>query len=561
MKKIILSIALFVISCAGFAQLTYNNPILSGFYPDPSICRVGKDYYIVNSSFAYFPGLPIFHSTDLVNWKQIGHAMSRPEQLDLSGAGVSRGLFAPAIHYNKGVFYIVCTLVDKGGNFVITATNPKGPWSNPVWLKEVNGIDPSLYFDDNDKAYVLFNSIPPNNISMHNGHRTIRMFEFDTKNLKVTGEEKLLINGGTDMAKKPVWIEGPHIFKKDGWYYLICAEGGTGYNHSEVVFRSKAVEGPYISFEKNPILTQRHLDTARKHPITTTGHADFVETPDGRWYAVFLGCRPYEGEHYNIGRETFMAPVQWKDGWPHILEGNEKVQYKYPVPFPAQTKKLNNNFSGNFFFKDDYNTSALNNRWEFLRTPQEKWYSLNERKGSLTINLLPQTCAGKENPALLGFRQSHLSGYAATALHFKAISENEKAGLLIFQNETHFYFLCQSLQNNQPVVQLYRSGAANEQMELLQSQPLKQAGSELELKIETKGNTLAFYYASQKGKWILLKDDVDARFLSTKTAGGFVGSMYALYSTSSGEKTNSKAYFNWFENKNNDSVYKQHHPK
>jgi len=557
MKKIIAAITLLIISFTGFSQLNYNNPILSGFYPDPSICRVDKDYYITTSSFAYFPGLPIFHSTDLVNWKQIGHALDRPEQLDLKGAGVSRGLFAPTIRYHKGIFYIICTLIDKGGNFVITAKDPKGSWSNPVWLKEVNGIDPSLYFDD-DKAYVLFNSIPPNNISIHDGHRTIRMFEFDIANLKVTGEEKLLINGGTDMAKKPVWIEAPHIFKKDGWYYLICAEGGTAYNHSEVVFRSKTVDGPYISYEKNPILTQRHLNPERKDPVTTTGHADFVETPDGRWYAVFLGCRPYEGDHYNIGRETFMTPVEWKDGWPLINPGYEEVQYKYPVPFPAQTKKITNDFSGNFYFRDEFSSQQLNYRWEFLRTPGEKWFDLAEKKGTLSMKLLPQTCSGKDNPAFLGFRQSHLEGFAATSINFKANSANERAGLLIFQNETHFYFLCQSVKNGTSVIELYKSIADDKtgKMELVEVQVLNNLAKDLELKIVAHKNTYAFYYAEQKGKWNLLKDNVDAKFLSTKTAGGFVGSMYALYATSSGEKTENKANFNWFESKSDDALYK-----
>jgi len=540
------------------AQQTYTNPILSGFYPDPSICRVGDDYYIVNSSFAYFPGLPIFHSKDLVNWQQVGHAMDSPEQLDLKGAGVSRGLFAPTIRYHKGTYYIICTLIDKGGNFVITARDPKGPWSNPVWLKEVNGIDPSLFFDDNDKAYVLFNSIPPGNISLYDGHRTIRMFEFDAANLKVIGEEKLLINGGTDIAKKPVWIEGPHIYRKDGWYYLMCAEGGTGYNHSEVVFRSKTVDGPYLSFEKNPILTQRQLDPNRKNPITTTGHADLVETPDGKWYAVFLGCRPYEDNHYNIGRETFLTPVEWKDGWPLINPGYEEVQYHYPVPFPRQTKKVSNNFSGNFLFKDDFNAAQLNYRWEFLRAPEEHWYSLSEKSGALAMNLSPKTGSGKESPAFLGFRQSHLSGWAATSINFKAMSPNEKAGLLIFQNETHFYFLCQSIQNDSTVVQLYRSVANDREgkMELLQSQTIKDLKDGLQLKIEAKRSFYAFWYSTKKGKWTLLKDDVDAKFLSTKTAGGFVGSMYALYSTSLGEKTSNKVYFNWFESKSQDDLYK-----
>lgn len=558
MKKKILIVAFLLITLNGSSQLNYTNPILSGFYPDPSICRVGDDYYIVNSSFAYFPGLPIFHSKDLVNWKQIGHAMDRPEQLDLKDARVSRGLFAPTIRYHKGIFYIICTLIDKGGNFVITAKDPKGPWSNPEWLKEVNGIDPSLYFDDNDKAYVLFNSIPPDNISVHDGHRTIRIFEFDIANLKVTGEEKLLINGGTDMANKPVWIEGPHIFKKDGWYYLICAEGGTGYNHSEVVFRSKAVDGPYISYEKNPILTQRQLDPNRKDPITTTGHADFVETPDGKWYAVFLGCRPYEGDHYNIGRETFMTPVEWKDGWPHILEGNATVQYHYPVPFSAKTKKLNNDFSGNYYFKDEFNNQQLNHRWEFLRTPKEKWFNLAEKKGTLVMKLLPETCSGKENPALLGFRQSHLEGYAATSVNFKANSANEKAGMLIFQNETHFYFLCQSVKNGVAVIELYKSVADTKdgKMELIQAQVLSNLSKDLELKIAAQKNTYSFYYAEQKGKWNLLKENVDATFLSTKTAGGFVGCMYALYATSSGEPSVNKAIFNWFESRCKDTLYK-----
>jgi xylan 1,4-beta-xylosidase len=556
MKKIFSSIIFLAVALTSFSQATYTNPILAGFYPDPSICRVGNDYYIVNSSFSYFPGLPVFHSNDLVNWKQIGHAMDRAEQLDLKGARVTRGLFAPTIRYNKGTFYIICTLIDKGGNFVITAKDPKGPWSNPVWLKEVNGIDPSLFFDDNGKAYILFNSIPPDNISLYDGHRTIRMFEFDIEKLKVTGEEKLLVNGGTDIEKKPVWIEGPHIFKKDGWYYLICAEGGTAYNHSEVVFRSKAADGPYISYEKNPILTQRHLDPKRKDPVTTTGHADFVETPDGKWYAVFLGCRPYEGNHFNIGRETFMLPVTWKDGWPHILEGNEEVPYHAPVPFPERTATVTNNFNGNFLYKDDFKSSRLNYRWEFLRAPGNNWYSLSERSGALTMQLLPQTCSGTDNPAFLGFRQQHIHGYASTAVNFKAAAENEKAGLLIFQNETHFYFLCQSILNNETVVQLYKAlpGDKEGKMELLQSQPLVKFNGALYLKIESKGSTYAFYYTTQKNKWQLLKDNVDATFLSTQTAGGFVGSMYALYATSSGINSSTKVFFKSFESKSNDEL-------
>jgi xylan 1,4-beta-xylosidase len=536
---------------------SFSNPILAGFYPDPSICRAGSDYYIVNSSFSYYPGLPLFHSKDLLNWKQIGYAMDRPSQLNLDGAGVSRGLFAPSISYHNGTFYIVCTLIDKLGNFVITAKDPTGPWSDPVALPEVNGIDPSLFFDDNGQSYILFNSIPPNNISLHDGHRTIRMFAFDAVNMKVVGEEKLLINGGTDMAKKPVWIEGPHLIKKDGWYYLLCAEGGTGYNHSAVIFRSKSVDGPFESYKNNPILTQRQLDPQRSNPITTTGHADFVQAADGTWWAVFLGCRPYEGDYYNTGRETFMAPVEWKDGWPTISLGGAEVKYSYPID--AIREKRTNVFSGNYFFKDDFNSPVLNSRYSFLRTKREDWYSLTQPGGKLSMQLRPPTCSGTENPSFIGFRQAHIKGYAATELVFGAQAAHEKAGLMIFQNEYHYYFLCQSVQEGKPVVQLFR-GPGNQNKtaapELLAAEVLNgKEAKGLRLKIEAVGKQYNFYYAGRFKKWKLLQSGLDAKFLSTKNAGGFVGCMYAMYATSNGKPTNNQAIFNWFEAKNMDDVY------
>jgi xylan 1,4-beta-xylosidase len=563
MKKALAFIFTIVLLQQIVAQVKYySNPILAGFYPDPSICRVGDDYYIVNSSFSYFPGLPLFHSKDLVNWKQIGNAMNRPEQLNLDGDGVSRGLFAPDITYHKGTFYIVCTLIDKLGNFVITAKDAKGPWSNPVALPQVNGIDPSLFFDDDNKAYVLFNSVPPDNIPMHEGHRTIRMFEFDWKNLKVTGEEKLLINGGTDMAKKPVWIEGPHIFKKDGWYYLICAEGGTGYNHSEVVFRSKSIEAPFISYENNPILTQRQLDPSRKDPVTTTGHAGFTQTKDGKWYAVFLGCRPYGDNYYNTGRETFMAPVKWENGWPVILKGNEEVQYHYPVPTPSLTKTAANSFSGNVIYRDEFDQPSLNNRWIFLRTVRKKWYSLSEKKGFLSTQLQPGTCAGITNPSFIAHRQQNLSCTATTSLNFNPSNEDEKAGLVIFQNEQHFYFISVTLGYSPPpdgpvsMINLYKSTNDSTAMELIASQALPNHMTEnIRLRITANKDQYSFYYSFTSKPWKLLADNQDGKFLSTRVAGGFVGSVFALYATSSGKESNNKAYFNWFEYKGSDKVY------
>lgn len=561
MKRIAVLTLLSVLLCSAARaqkEVLYTNPILAGFYPDPSICQAGEDYYIVNSSFAYFPGLPIFHSKDLVNWRQIGHALDRPEQLPLIGAGVSRGLFAPAISYYKGVFYIVCTLIDRGGNFVITATNPAGPWSNPVYLKDAPGIDPSLFFDEStDKAYLVYNSDPPDRKTLWNGHRTIRQYEFDYRNKKVVGKERLLVNGGVDTAKHPVWIEAPHIYHIGDWYYLMCAEGGTGYNHSEVIFRSKSPEGPFVPWEENPILTQRHLDRNRKDPVTTAGHADLVQAPDKSWYAIYLACRPYEGDHYNIGRETYMNPVTWTaDGWPMILKENEVIQYRYPITVSNKSKAPVNPFTGNFAFRDDFTAQKLNVRYTFLRTVTDKWYSTSIKKGWLSLQLRPQTVGGKENPSFVGFRQSHHQASASTRLAFVAAAENEKAGLVAFQSEEHFYYLCKSMANGRPVVQLYQS--SKDTMLLLTSRQLPAKSRDVYLRIEPKNAVYATSYSLDGKNWIPLHE-VDGKFLSTATAGGFVGTVIGLYATALGKESRTKAHYDWFSYKGNDAVFKQLH--
>lgn len=560
MKKLIITAIMVatIFNSNVSGQLKYTNPVLAGFYPDPSICRVGNDYYLVNSTFAYFPGLPVFHSTDLANWKQIANAMDRNDQLKIGDAGVSQGLFAPAIRYHKGIFYIMCTNVSGGGNFIITAKNPAGPWSNPIFTPAVNGIDPSLFFDDNGKVYITYNSDAPDNKPLYNGHRTIRLIEYDIATQKTIGDNKVIVNGGTDISKHPIWIEGPHLYKINGWYYLMCAEGGTSDQHSEVIFRSKNIEGPYTSYENNPILTQRNLDGSRKNPVTSTGHADLVETPDGKWYAVFLGCRPYEDDYYNTGRETFMAPVEWKDGWPVIIPTHEAVKFQYPVPF-ATTKKVENNFSGNYTFRDDFKEKQLSYRYLFLRNPEDNLYKI--QNGSLELSLKGTTAAERKNPAFIGFRQAHLKGYATVNMCFKTAAENEKAGLMIFQNETHYYFLCKSIKDKKPVVELYQSATnKNDRERLLASAELKN-DKPLQLKIQADNDKYNFYYAEEKGKWILLKGNVDAKFLSTKNAGGFVGCMYAMYATSDGVVSDNKALYDWFEYKGDDVIYKDLQPE
>jgi alpha-N-arabinofuranosidase len=538
------------------AQTTLVNPILTGFYPDPSIVKVGPDYYLVNSTFSYFPGLPIMHSKDLKNWKQIGNVIDRPEQMDFMGERLTRGLFAPGISYRKGTFYVTCTDIDHDGNFVVTAKNPAGPWSNPVKIPQVRGIDPSIYFDEStDKAYIIYNSDAPDRKPLYSGHRTIRMYEFDPVKLTVIGEEKQLVNGGVDLSKKPVWIEGPHILKRNGWYYLYAAEGGTSVNHSEVVLRSKDVWGPYVPFEGNPILTQRELPADRKDAITSAGHAQFVEGPDGKWYSIFLAVRPYEGDFYNTGRETFIAPLTWNNDWPMIEHGEKPIAYSYATNIKEVKPKDAFPQSGNFAYTINFD-KELDPSLLFLRTIDKSSYSLSKKEG-LTLKLKPETIMEMGNPSFIGKRQQHLYSTAETELTFTPKSEKEKAGLVILQDEGHFYFLAKSQAQGKDVLQLYKSIPREKSMELLTETPLDSKLAKIGLRITSQGDTYSFYTSTDAKNWKLLKDKLDAKFLSTKVSGGFIGCVYGLYATSSGEASTNSASFQFLKYQGEDPMYKK----
>lgn len=305
----------------------YFNPVLSGFRPDPSICRKGEDYFLVNSSFTFYPSIPIYHSRDLVHWQQLGHVLDRPSQMPLDSLRFNRGIYAPDISYNphNDTFYVVNTCVDGGENFVVKCRDPfAGGWSDPILLPEVEGIDPSLFFDDDGRAYLLHNGMPEGE-RQWKSHRALWMREYDTEADRVKGERRLLLDGGIDFAARPEWLEGPHLYKHDGEYILIAAEGGTYEAHAEVALRADCVTGPYRPCDRNPILTQRDLPADRPDKVTSTGHADLICTPGGEWYALFLGCRPYAEDYYNTGRETFLLPVAWEEGTPVILPPGEAV--------------------------------------------------------------------------------------------------------------------------------------------------------------------------------------------------------------------------------------------
>ena len=517
-----------------FESRMINNPVLPGFYPDPSITKGNDGYYMVHSTFGYFPGIPIFYSPDLVSWEQIGHVLHRPEQVQFEGLGLSnQATFAPTIEYHEGTYYVACTEVYGRGNYLVTAQDPAGPWSDPIFFPEVSGIDPSLFFDEDGKVYMVYNSEAPNNTPLYEGHRTIRMFELDLATGKVKGEEPvILVNGGVDLSQQPVWIEGPHIYKVNGWYYLSAAEGGTSVNHRQVIFRSEAIQGPYDAWEHNPILTQMHLDPNRERPITSTGHADLIQDLAGDWWAVFLACRPYEDNHYNTGRETFMAPVMWTDGWPVINPGEEEVQYQYrfhaALPQSDSVPALN----GHLQWHDSFQNAELDLRWVQIRAPQRQWLHIDQEAGVLQMELLPAENMLNSNPSFLGRRQQQLHDRMEAVLEFAPASADEKAGLVILQNEQRFYYLCRSLDGGLPVVQLYRSVPDSDgfAMELLAQDALKDEGlGKLHLQIEADRDRYRFSYRMNGEALRPLGQDLDARFLSTETAGGFVGCVYGLY--------------------------------
>ncbi len=497
----------------------YRNPILSGYYPDPSVTRVGDDFYLVLSSFAHFPGLPIFTSKDLVHWTQIGNAIDRPGQLDFTGMRASQAVFAPDISYHAGTFYIVNTCVECKGNFVITAKDPAGPWSNPTWLP-FEGIDPSLYWEG-DKAYVI-NNRAPNEPPRYDGHRAIWIQEFDWRAGKMVGESTQLINGGVDLAKKPVWIEGPHIFSKDGWYYLTAAEGGTSVNHSQVVFRSRQLRGPFMPFAGNPILTQRDLDPARPNPITSAGHAELVQTAKGDWWATFLAVRPYDGDYYNIGRETFLLPVTWRDGWPIILPKGQPIPFVGKAPDLPRQPAPKIPTSGDFSYVDTFDGSTLAMQWVGVRTPKQPFYRLD--RGDLVLGKGTPIGDLSGVPAFVGRRQQHHVATMTTTVKFAPDTDGDRAGLAAMQSDRNYLFFGVTRMSGKTVVALYTAADGRER--LVASAPV--AAGPVTLTIRANGATMAFDY-QVAGTRRSLADAVDARFLSTKAAGGFVGTLVGPY--------------------------------
>ncbi|MBA4137179.1 MAG: glycoside hydrolase 43 family protein [Opitutus sp.] len=508
-----------------------QNPILAGYYPDPSICRVGDDYYLVNSTFAYFPGIPVFHSRDLVNWEQIGHVIDRPTQLNYDGLAVSRGIFAPALSWHDGTFYLTCTMVGRGGNFLMTATNPAGPWSDPIWF-DFEGIDPSLFFDADGRAWMLNNGAP-DETPRYSGHRAIWIQEFDIAAKKLIGERRVLVNGGVDIAKQPVWIEGPHLYQKDGWYYLCCAEGGTSIHHSQVILRSKSVTGPFEPWEKNSILTQRDLDSAAPHAVTCTGHADLFIGPDNNWWSIFLGCRPFTGGNWFTGRETFLLPVQWTDdGWPVILPPGERVPYSVKAPSDATTQppaaRKTAPVCGNFSFTDEFDRPELPLHWFTLRIAAEPWWQI--ARGELHVTPRAVRLDDVTQPPAFLARRVHHSNFEASTSLEAPTGEGVSAGIAAFQSEPqHFYFGVRRVGDE---LELFVERTHERRTEILARTTVSLPTGPIALRISGRETKLSFDCRLAEGKTLTLLAETDSYPLTVQAAGGgmhFTGAVVGVH--------------------------------
>lgn len=509
----------------------YQNPILPGFYPDPSICRVGEDFYLVTSTFSYFPGVPIFHSKDLIHYEQIGNVLTRKEQLNLTDTHHSGGIYAPTLRYHNGTYYMITTNINHGGNFIVTATNPAGPWSNPYYLDGADGIDPSLFFDDDGRCYYTGTKGRRDGAKFF-GDNEIYVQELDIKNMRLIGESYPIWHGA---LRNVEWAEGPHIYKKDDYYYLLISEAGTGHNHAITVSRSKDIAKPFHGYEANPILTHRHLGV--NYPIVNVGHGDLVQVHENEWYMVLLASRPYGGYYRNLGRETFLAPVTWENGWPVVNYGIGLVEntvlapnlpiHKVP-PLPE---------------KEDFEEDTLPYHFIYLRNPNVSAYSLTDKRGYLRLTLKPEMIHEKKSPTFVGVRQTSMNFSVTSQMDFSPLSEHECAGLVIIQSNDYYYQMTLTIIDGIKSVALYK--CENGIITLINKIPY--SNSSILLNIIASGQDLTFSYCKESEvEYKELASNVDGRILSTDVAGGFVGTCIGMYASSNGMVSDNQAYFDYF---------------
>ncbi|WP_406843946.1 glycoside hydrolase family 43 protein [Flavobacterium soyae] len=532
------------VSYIGDDQVYYDNPlkpdefytpILQGCYPDPAITKKGDDYYMVCSSFAMFPGVPIFHSKDLINWTDLGGVLNNAAEFNPHDTGISEGVYAPGITYNShnDTFYMIVTAFSGGlGNIIVKTKDPVKGWGSPIKL-DFGGIDPSIFFDDNGKGYIVHNDAPDKGKQLYEGHRVIKIWEYDLNTDKVIpGTDKIIVDGGVDLSKIPIWIEAPHLYKKNGKYYLMCAEGGTGDNHSEVIFVSDNPKGPFKPASNNPILTQRYFPKDRGSKVDWAGHADLIQGPENKYYGVFLGIRPNNQDRVNTGRETFILPVDWSGDFPVFENGLIPLQPKLKMPAGVTNKTGKDGFfpNGNFTFTENFTSKKLDYRWIGLRGPRENFISLSKK--GLEITPFEVNIKEVKPTSTLFYRQQHNTFSFTATVDYKPQSDKDLAGIACLQNERSNYVFGITKKGNDTFILLERTEKG--QSKIIASSKIKITNS-LRLQVKAKGDNYEFSYAVNGVNFENLGGPVSGDILSTNIAGGFTGALIGLYVTAAND--------------------------
>lgn len=512
-------------------MVTAKNPILTGFYPDPSICRAGDDFYIVNSSFVYAPGVPIFHSRDLAHWEQIGNVLDREEQLPVVGSEILRGIFAPTIRYHEGTYYMITTNVSHGGNFIVTADRPEGPWSKPYYIENAPGIDPSLFFDDDGKCYYCGTRPNPEGVR-YNGDWEIWVQELDIASMKLVGQSMAIWKGA---VKDVIWPEGPHIYKIGEYYYLMHAEGGTGPEHSISVARSKELFKWFEGCPRNPIFTHRNL--GMDYPVIYAGHGDLVDDGRGNWYVVMLASRPCM-KHSSMGRETFLAKVTWENGWPVIAPGVGHLEDEVEIPLDEYRFPKEAGLSDYIDFWSD----ELDDRLVGIGKRDSQIYSLTERKGMLRLYNREQKITELTYPSYLALRQKSYHFEIETGVDFTPENENETAGIVLFQNHENNLRveICRRAGKRHIIITSCIHADESEAADIV----LPDNNNIVKIKLRCESQKAVVWTEAGEG-YVMAAKDIDLLPYTTEEAGGFVGCTVGMYASSNGASSSNHADFGW----------------
>lgn len=547
-----------------------KNPIIPGFYPDPSVCRVGEDFYMVCSSFEAYPGIPVFHSRDLANWEQIGYAMTKENGFHVDANTYAGGVMAPTIRYHQGIFYIInCNFADQG-NFIVTAKNPAGPWSMPHWLSDVPGIDASFFFDEDGKCYVMGTG----DVIEHpdgSTERGIWAAEYDIAEFRIIGEPVAIWDSALRGAASP---EAPHIYKIGEYYYLMIAEGGTEHYHAVTIARSKTVLGWYEGNPANPVMTHRQFGF--DYPIANAGHADFVDTPEGNWYAVMLASRTIEGIYKNLGRETYLCPVIWERGWPIFSPRTGKLEWEYPadahLPWTEYPKEVE---------RDEFLKPQLAMYWTFWGTPYDDFWRIAD--SHLYLKCLPHGMAedlkGFGYPkkkgdcvAFLGRRQRQIHFNVSLAMRFMPKGA-ESAGFVVLQASNHQFRVeravageaslrpdtvweCEKQPAGTQVLRLVLSTCDFDLMPFMPGFTSKTNTTVLAevpwdkeqvvIRLRANGERYLFSYGENEVREYPLGKEADGKRINPEKVGGMVGILLGMFASSNRTKSENEAAFDWF---------------